>query len=61
MLSSLRIFLGCDPRTVRMWIHRFNAEGVGGLGKQSRSQSRVSCSLRGSPRLVRRRWWWRWL
>lgn len=26
--------LGWDPRTVRKWIHRFNTEGVGGLGNR---------------------------
>jgi transposase len=24
--------LGCHPRKVRRWLHRFNAEGTGGLG-----------------------------
>jgi transposase len=27
---------GCSARTARAWIHRFNAEGVGGLGDRSR-------------------------
>ena len=24
--------LGCHPKKVRRWLHRFNAEGTGGLG-----------------------------
>jgi transposase len=24
--------LGCHPKTVRRWLHRFNADGIGGLG-----------------------------
>jgi transposase len=31
--------LGWDRRTVRLWIHRFNTEGVGGLGNR-RGQGR---------------------
>src|SRR5689334_9618053 len=27
---------GCSARTVRAWIHRFNAEGLGGLGDRGR-------------------------
>lgn len=29
--------VGCSARTARAWIHRFNAEGVSGLGDRSRS------------------------
>jgi transposase len=28
--------VGCHARTVRSWIHRFNAEGVDGLGDRQR-------------------------
>jgi transposase len=27
---------GCHPRTVRSWIHRFNADGLVGLGDRDR-------------------------
>ena len=29
--------LGCHPKTVRQWLHRFNDQGVDGLGDLSRS------------------------
>jgi transposase len=42
-ISSL---LGCDPRTVRRWVHRYNQAGVHGLGDLPRP---------GRPRLGSRR------
>jgi transposase len=33
-VPEIAVELGWDPRTVRMWIHRFNTEGVGGLGNR---------------------------
>jgi transposase len=36
--------LGCDPSTVRRWIHRYHQHGVGGLGDRPRA---------GRPRLGR--------
>src|SRR5690349_19683337 len=33
-VADIAAELGWDRRTVRMWIHRFNAEGVGGLGNR---------------------------
>ena len=42
--------LGCDPSTVRRWIHRYQRHGVGGLGDRPRSgRPRL-----GSPRLHQR-------
>jgi transposase len=38
--------LGCDPSTVRRWIHRYHQHGVGGLGDRPRA---------GRPRLGSRR------
>jgi transposase len=39
--------LGCDPRTVRRWVHRYNQEGAGGLA----DRPRVGRPRLGSPRL----------
>jgi transposase len=33
-VPDIAVELGWDPRTVRTWIHRFNAEGIGGLGNR---------------------------
>jgi Winged helix-turn helix len=41
--SAIAELLGCDPITVRRWIHRYNQHGVAGLADRSRS---------GRPRLV---------
>jgi transposase/transposase-like protein len=42
--------LGCDPSTVRRWIHRYHQHGVGGLGDRPRAgRPRL-----GSPRLGQR-------
>jgi transposase len=45
--SDIAGLLGCDPATVRRWIHRYNAHGTAGLGDRPRSgRPRL-----GSPRL----------
>ena len=42
--------LGCDPSTVRRWIHRYHQQGAGGLGDRPRAgRPRL-----GSPRLGQR-------
>jgi len=51
-LPATRIaeLLGCDPGTVRRWIHRYNTHGAAGLGDRPRSgRPRL-----GSPRLGQR-------
>jgi transposase len=40
--SAIAELLGCDPATVRRWIHRDHQHGVAGLADQPRS---------GRPRL----------
>ena len=35
--SQIAAGLGCHPKTVRQWLHRFNAHGVDGLGDRPRS------------------------
>jgi transposase len=48
--SAIAELLGCDPATVRRWIHRYNQHGVAGLADQPRSgRPRL-----GSPRLGER-------
>jgi hypothetical protein len=48
--SQIAGLLGCDPATVRRWIHRYHQHGTGGLGDRPRSgRPRL-----GSPRLARR-------
>jgi len=44
--TSVAELLGCDPRTVRRWVHRYNQEGAGGLADRPRV---------GRPRLGSRR------
>jgi transposase len=46
--SATRIaeLLGCDPRTVRRWVHRYNTHGTNGLADRPRV---------GRPRLGSRR------
>jgi transposase len=44
--AAIAELLGCDPVTVRRWIHRDNTHGIGGLGDRPRS---------GRPRLGSRR------
>jgi transposase len=34
--SQIAAGLGCHPKTVRQWLHRFNAHGVDGLGDRPR-------------------------
>jgi transposase len=40
--AAIASLLGCDPATVRRWIHRYNHQGIAGLGDRPRS---------GRPRL----------
>jgi transposase len=48
--SAIAELLGCDPVTVRRWIHRYNQHGVAGLADRQRSgRPRL-----GSPRLGER-------
>jgi transposase len=48
--ATIAELLGCDPVTVRRWIHRYNAHGAGGLGDRPRAgRPRL-----GSPRLTTR-------
>jgi Winged helix-turn helix len=42
--------VGCDPRTVRRWVHRYNHEGTGGLA----DRPRPGRPRRGSRRLAAR-------
>jgi transposase len=35
--SQIAAGLGCHPKTVRQWLHRFNTHGVDGLGERPRS------------------------
>ena len=35
-VPEIAVRVGCHARTVRSWIHRFNAEGVAGLGDRQR-------------------------
>jgi transposase len=44
--AAIAELLGCDPRTVRRWVHRYNQEGTGGLADRPRP---------GRPRLGSRR------
>jgi transposase len=36
-VSQIAAQLGCHPRTVYRWLHRFNEHGIDGLGDQPRS------------------------
>jgi hypothetical protein len=36
-VAEIATALGCQPKTVRQWLHRFNERGVGGLGDLPRS------------------------
>jgi len=36
-VAEIATALGCHPKTVRQWLDRFNAHGVGGLGDLPRS------------------------
>jgi predicted ArsR family transcriptional regulator len=45
--ATIAELLGCDPRTVRRWVHRYNAHGVHSLADRPRpGRPRL-----GSPRL----------
>jgi hypothetical protein len=44
--TKIAELLGCDPRTVRRWVHRYNTHGAGGLADRPRV---------GRPRLGSRR------
>jgi transposase len=44
--AAIAQVLGCDPRTARRWVHRYNQEGTSGLADRPRS---------GRPRLGSRR------
>jgi transposase len=44
--AAIAELLGCDPRTVRRWVHRYNQQGTGGLADRPRP---------GRPRLGSRR------
>ena len=35
--ATIADLLGCDPATVRRWIHRYNAHGTSGLADQPRA------------------------
>jgi len=49
-LAAIAELLGCDPSTVRRWIHRDNQDGAGGLEDRPRGgRPRL-----GSPRLGER-------
>src|SRR5438552_9607882 len=48
--TTIAELLGCDPATVRRWIHRYNTCGVAGLADRPRAgRPRL-----GSPRLGER-------
>jgi transposase len=48
--ATIAGLLGCDPATVRRWIHRYNTHGAGGLSDRPRAgRPRL-----GSPRLGQR-------
>jgi transposase len=45
--ATIAELLGCDPRTVRRWVHRYNTHGAHSLGDRPRpGRPRL-----GSPRL----------
>jgi transposase len=48
--AAIAELLGCDPATVRRWIHRYNTHGTAGLA----DQPRMGRPRRGSPRLGQR-------
>jgi transposase len=51
--AAIAELLGCDPATVRRWIHRYNQDGAGGLA----DRPRVGRPRLGSPRLGQRIRW----
>jgi transposase len=48
--TAIAELLGCDPATVRRWIHRYNTHGVSGL----HDRPRCGRPRLGSPRLGQR-------
>jgi transposase len=48
--AAIADLLGCDPATVRRWIHRYNAQGAAGLSDRPRAGRRRL----GSPHLGQR-------
>jgi transposase len=48
--AAIAGLLGCDPATVRRWIHRYNTHGTSGLS----DRPRAGRPRRGSPRLGQR-------
>ena len=48
--ATIAGLLGCDPATVRRWIHRYNTHGTDGLA----DRPRAGRPRRGSPRLGER-------
>jgi hypothetical protein len=48
--AAIAELLGCDPATVRCWIHRYNTHGPAGLS----DRPRAGRPRRGSPRLGQR-------
>jgi transposase len=48
--AAIAELLGCDPATVRRWIHRYNTHGPAGLS----DRPRAGRPRRGSPRLGQR-------
>ena len=48
--AAIASLLGCDPATVRRWIHRYNQHGAGGL----QDRPRAGRPRLGSPRLGER-------
>jgi transposase len=44
--------MGWDPRTVRLWIHRFNAEGVAGLGNRGGQGRKPRISQRERSQII---------
>jgi transposase len=45
--------VGCDPRTVRRWVHRYNHEGTGGLADRPRPGRPRHSSPRLAARITR--------
>jgi hypothetical protein len=39
--TEIAELLGCDPRTVRRWVHRYNQHGTNGLTELTRSVRRL--------------------
>jgi transposase len=52
--SAARIteLLGCDPRTVRRWVHRYNAHGLADRPRPGRPPPRQPTASCSRPRLL---------